>query len=199
MSWHFNPNPYFIHMQQRPKKIFLSFSGFLLINYLFIGLFCELFHNHEADLKFHDNCPACQWEAQSQNADTSLSDVGQIIQLQSIFCENNILISIYFLQSQTLVENHASRAPPSVWFNIFLIYLESFMVFEWTWNGFYCSYVRRNLSWDRLLVEFVFYFVQPPFGPIHRHRCPQHRWIRYSTNWMDCKKGWRAWKLHKPR
>lgn len=99
-------------MPQPSKKLILSIAGFLLITYIFVGLFCSLFHNHEADLKFHDNCPACQWEVQSQNADTSLYEVGQIIQLQSTVCEKNILISIHLLQSQTLVENHASRAPP---------------------------------------------------------------------------------------
>jgi len=84
----------------------------LLLHYVFVGMVCGLFHNHEEDLVFHDNCPACQWEVQSQNADTALSDINDLLKIQIAAYAMFDTSFDTILQSQIHIEDHPSRAPP---------------------------------------------------------------------------------------
>lgn len=90
------------------KAVILS----VLMHYLVVGLIVGLFHNHEEDLRFHDNCPACQWEVQSQNPDTALWDVNHLLEMQTAVYTQLISSCNTRIQSQTLSKDHASRAPP---------------------------------------------------------------------------------------
>lgn len=93
----------------RYKKVF---TAFLLMHYLFIGLSCSLFHNHEEDFKFHDTCPACQWEVQSQNPDTALTDINNLLEIQIAGYTHLIPSFDTTIHSQTPIKDHLSRAPP---------------------------------------------------------------------------------------
>jgi len=84
----------------------------LLLHYVLIGLVVGLLHNHEEDLKFHDNCPACQWEIQSQSRDTALLDVVHLLQLHQDVSTHLTLSHDSIIQSQTYFDNDPSRAPP---------------------------------------------------------------------------------------
>ena len=47
-----------------------------LAQFLVICLGFELFHNHEPDFEFHNDCPACQWQNLYQD---DYSQAGQIL------------------------------------------------------------------------------------------------------------------------
>ena len=91
------------------KKILLL--SFLAL-YITLSLFVDLFHNHDADYHFHDNCPACQWNIQAQDNHSEYEVILEYI-LRSI--EHSQIVFFYesFLYCDNhLTTHHFSRAPP---------------------------------------------------------------------------------------
>jgi hypothetical protein len=101
-------------MSQRIKKsnrhivLLISF----LACYIFLSLFVDLFHNHEADCDFHDNCLACQWENQQQDNHSEFQTVLECF--ISIFNRpvQNTLQENSSFYNQTEFTDYFSRAPP---------------------------------------------------------------------------------------
>lgn len=90
----------------------------LLTHYLFVSLLVTSFHTHEADLDFHDYCPACQWEIQAKDSDTTISAVWHIL-LNPIQCQFTRLEEKTLLYPQTIsIENNSPRAPPAIQIHI---------------------------------------------------------------------------------
>lgn len=85
----------------------------LLTHYLFVSLAVSFFHTHEADLNFHDNCPACQWDIQAKDSDTTMAVVWHVLlnslQSQSTRLEDNTVLN----PQAILIENRSPRAPPA--------------------------------------------------------------------------------------
>ncbi len=84
---------------------------FLLL-YFVISSFSSAFHNHEEDFSFHDDCPACIWESQSQSDFSEvLSFINNIlnpVEQIAIFIDFTEIHRIH----DTVQESHFSRAPP---------------------------------------------------------------------------------------
>jgi len=81
--------------------------------YLFLSLFVEFFHDHEADLRFHDNCPACQWENQHQDNHSEFQTVLEcFINIFNYPIQNTLQENSSFY-NQTEIIYYLSRAPPS--------------------------------------------------------------------------------------
>ena len=69
-------------------------------------------HNHEEDFEFHDDCPACIWESQSQ------SDFSEVLSFINSILNPIEQIIFYTDLEETLQiqfnihESQPSRAPP---------------------------------------------------------------------------------------
>jgi len=95
------------NLKNLPKFIFP-----LLLLYFLVSSLFGLLHNHEEDLTFHDDCPACIWESQSQSdfsevisyINSILNPVEQIAVFTD--CEETHTIQLHTQESQL------SRAPP---------------------------------------------------------------------------------------
>lgn len=96
------------------KKLWHILILYLLLSvYIGVCLFACLLHYHEPDCDFHDNCPACLWERQSQ------SDFSEIISILDA-----IRYPIFSVECNTIDESknqskhfifrssNLSRAPP---------------------------------------------------------------------------------------
>jgi len=96
------------------SKIFLRNMLVVLFvgHYVAVGLFAYFCHNHEPDFSFHDNCPACQWQVQTQNDDTSISTVLDALIDPLVLLDHTPLIQSIVLTKQDFQNNHFARAPP---------------------------------------------------------------------------------------
>ncbi len=85
---------------------------FFLALYTTLSLFVDLFHNHDADYQFHDNCPACQWNIQAQDNHSEYEVIIEYI-LHAI---QNSQIAVFYqsfaFENNHLTTYHLSRAPP---------------------------------------------------------------------------------------
>ncbi|OVE79416.1 hypothetical protein BVY01_02650 [bacterium I07] len=101
-------------MKQNPAVNFKStIFPLLLIAYMAVSLLLCFNHNHEIDFSFHDNCPACVWDNQVQNDDSTESEVFKIIEFSielsfSTFIEIDECNSHHEFNPQLL-----SRPPPA--------------------------------------------------------------------------------------
>ncbi|MBN2104023.1 hypothetical protein JW835_08300 [bacterium] len=70
MNYHGNDNidPYLKMITLKKLQFTLLF---VLGLYLAISLFVGFAHNHDMDGTYHDDCPACLWEIQFRNTDTT--------------------------------------------------------------------------------------------------------------------------------
>ena len=91
-------------------KFFLLFL--LLGNYLSVAAIAGFGHTHEADFHFHDSCPACQWDVQSQE------DFSDIHCLLSFLLDPLVVNGSHQIQyiapsiQDNSGESYLSRAPP---------------------------------------------------------------------------------------
>ena len=81
-------------------------------HYVALGLLAYFCHDHEPDFNFHDNCPACHWQVQTQNDDTSISTVLDALIDPLILVDHTPLIQSIVLTKQDFQNNHFARAPP---------------------------------------------------------------------------------------
>lgn len=101
------------------KKIYIQIVGAVFLSvYLFTACLILLDgHNHEIDGRFHDNCPACQWEAQAQDYDPVQRVIMETIHIQHIrfsgFRESNDIAEY----AADMTANIQSRAPPFLIFS----------------------------------------------------------------------------------
>ena len=102
-------------MMYRKKKshrqitLLISF----LVCYIFLSLFIDFFHDHEADWSFHDNCPACQWEKQHQDDHSEFQTVLEYFTDVLNRPVQNTIQETSSFQNQTETIYYLSRAPPS--------------------------------------------------------------------------------------
>lgn len=87
--------------------------AFLLLHYAVIALFISLAHYHETDCQFHDNCPACVWEIQARDTDSVTTQALASISDPDLWIFPFIHCEIHNLQSQFLIGDQGSRAPPA--------------------------------------------------------------------------------------
>jgi len=97
----------FRHMSWR-KVLFL----FFLSHYLIVSLGAFFFHNHKPDFSFHDNCPACQWQVQSQEDFSQASAILDALDSPLYFIEYCFLSQSVNLPWKQVSFPHFSRAPP---------------------------------------------------------------------------------------
>ena len=86
----------------------------LLSNYATICSISCLSHNHEFDGSFHDNCPACQWDTQSQAENTSVNAVLEGYHDPLVYLGQVPLIQSHLFIKQTFLSSNFSRAPPAI-------------------------------------------------------------------------------------
>lgn len=72
----------------------------------------SLTHNHEAAIEYKDNCPACQWESQSQGDKTSIDSILDSLLDPLVLSFQNQSIETVFLVKQEIPTSNSSRAPP---------------------------------------------------------------------------------------
>ena len=84
----------------------------LLGNYSAVCLVTCVSHNHEPDFNFHDNCPACQWQVQSQQDDTYTNVILDALLDPLIFVGHTPIVRSIILTKKDFVINNLSRAPP---------------------------------------------------------------------------------------
>jgi len=86
----------------------------LLVNYISVGILTFISHNHEPDFDFHENCPACKWQVQSQQNDTSTSTVLDALIDPLVFIDHTPTIQSIVLTKQNFQTTNLSRAPPQI-------------------------------------------------------------------------------------
>ena len=95
----------------------ISWHTFLLtliiFNYMGVCIGSSLSHNHKPSTTFHDDCPACQWEIQSQEDFFEVTDILDKLANPLNMIGYGPAISIHFVSPQEFVCDHFSRAPPS--------------------------------------------------------------------------------------
>lgn len=86
----------------------------LLLNYVSVGLAVPFLHDHDFECRFHDDCPACHWQIQSQEDNTThqaildgLSRPFILIGYLSDETAATPLAEVYF-------SDNLSRAPPVI-------------------------------------------------------------------------------------
>ena len=99
-------------MKKYNRKYLQNFLYPLLIIYFFISSLSSVFHNHEEDFSFHDDCPACIWELQSQ------SDFSEVLSFINSLLNPVEQIRFYvdfeetYRIQYTIHDSRLSRAPP---------------------------------------------------------------------------------------
>ena len=88
--------------------------GILLVNYVAVSLIVCLSHSHDPDNRFHDNCPACQWQIQSQEGSGEARAILDALQRLLSFSSIKLYIASFEITHQALLSSHQSRAPPSL-------------------------------------------------------------------------------------
>lgn len=94
------------------RKYLQKFLLPFLFLYFIISSFSSIFHNHDENFEFHDDCPACIWESQSQ------SDFSEVLSFINNLLNPVEQITFFTEFEETLrVQNaiqdsHFSRAPP---------------------------------------------------------------------------------------
>jgi len=93
-------------------SLFKVFLFIILAEYISVCFFAFSWHNHKPDAQFHDNCPACQWQVQSQGDGTSIDAVmDSLIDPLVLTSQNQVDQSINLFEQDFQFTN-ASRAPP---------------------------------------------------------------------------------------
>jgi hypothetical protein len=93
------------------KKIILLL---FLSNYLAVSALVSLGHDHDADFDFHEQCPACQWQVQSQEDFSDILSVITALLDPLIVVDENPEVCVLVLPQKDAVSIYFSRAPPAV-------------------------------------------------------------------------------------
>ncbi|KPJ48890.1 hypothetical protein AMJ40_06675 [candidate division TA06 bacterium DG_26] len=98
---------------RKEELVTVCLAGGILL-YAIVSLFSSFFHNpHEDPTVFHDDCPACRWEQQSQeNPFDSTMSVHSLAAPGDSFA-GLAVIEIRHIRSQGLFNTFAARSPPS--------------------------------------------------------------------------------------
>lgn len=85
---------------------------FFLALYTTLSLFVDFFHDHDADYRFHDNCPACQWNIQAQDNHSEYEVILEYILHSIEHSQRAVFNESYLFQNNQLIIHHFPRAPP---------------------------------------------------------------------------------------
>jgi hypothetical protein len=95
-----------------PSAAFYFLLFIFLAGYLAVSVSVDLLHNHEPSFEFHDNCPACQWNALHQD---DFSQAGSLLNLLNdpLCCvgQEYYILSL-IIPSECQDFSCSSRAPP---------------------------------------------------------------------------------------
>ena len=87
--------------------LFVFFAHYLT---LCVGI--DLLHDHEPDLEFHDNCPACQWLTLYQDDFSQASQMLNGLNDPFLLIGYEKCIQSFVLPSDSYRSSHFSRGPP---------------------------------------------------------------------------------------
>lgn len=85
----------------------------LLTNYATVTAVASLVHDHDADLHFHEFCPACQWEVQSQEDSSDLLSGLTALLDPLVVVDLSPIVDFHVSVQQDAASIHPSRAPPT--------------------------------------------------------------------------------------
>ena len=105
----------FVFMSGFRKSLWYSLLVLLFVaNYSSVCFIACLAHNHESDIHLHDNCPACQWDVQSQDDFSEANAILNAIDDPLDFIGYKPLNQIVILPKENFGFPHLARAPPSL-------------------------------------------------------------------------------------
>lgn len=93
----------------------ITYISFLiiLVYYAGISFSIEFLHNsHEDPTKYHDNCPACNWERQLQDTSQTISSAQVCEQIHQTFVRFLLIPEECLNFHSIILANPLSRAPP---------------------------------------------------------------------------------------
>ena len=93
----------------------MGFNMFLLVivaHYLTLSIGVDLYHDHEPEFDFHDNCPACQWLALYQDDFSQASQVLNVLNDPLFLIGYEQCIHSFVIPSEGYRISCFSRAPP---------------------------------------------------------------------------------------
>ena len=99
-------------IQNRHNCFQVSSLLFFLALYTTLSLFVDLFHNHDADYRFHDNCPACQWTIQAQENHSEYEVILEYILRSIQHSQIDVFYESFSFEDNHLTTHPFSRAPP---------------------------------------------------------------------------------------
>ena len=83
--------------------------------YTFVSLLSSFFHHaHEDPTCFHDDCPACRWEQQSQENPFGSFAIVQSIVEPGDYIAGLVIYEPPYIDSQGLFDRYPSRSPPAL-------------------------------------------------------------------------------------
>jgi hypothetical protein len=82
-------------------------------HYMAVGLFACFCHNHEPDINFHENCPACQWQILSQDDFSEASAILDALDNPLQFFEYKPYDQSSIQLKESIGFTFLSRAPPT--------------------------------------------------------------------------------------
>jgi hypothetical protein len=85
---------------------------FVLAYYLVACLGVDLCHTHEPDAEFHDNCPACQWQAMYQDDFSNANRVLEVLDDPLRMIGFNPCTQSLIILPDNYRFSYLSRAPP---------------------------------------------------------------------------------------
>jgi hypothetical protein len=83
-----------------------------LTYYIAAGIGADFVHNHEFDVEFHDNCPACRWQAMYQDDYLGVNSIHGVLNHPLKFTGFKNYIQLFILPSDGYILSCPSRAPP---------------------------------------------------------------------------------------
>ena len=97
---------------KRKQGLMLTLIGSVLF-YTIISLFVSFLHNrHEDPTYFHDDCPACRWEQQSQENPPDYYAISHFITAPGDSFAGFIIPDTPHICSQELFKKYPTRSPP---------------------------------------------------------------------------------------
>jgi len=102
----------FLNATMRLMRRFILLILFF-INYVTVGSFACLCHNHARDFRFHENCPACQWQVQFQDDFSEASAILDALDNPLQFIEYKPYDQSSIQLKECVGFTYLSRAPPT--------------------------------------------------------------------------------------
>jgi hypothetical protein len=102
-------------VKTRKQKRYLNLLSLLIIcHYFIISSVATFCHNHEPDYNFNKNCPACQWQVQSQDDFSQANAIADALDSPLNFIYYKQFTQLIILPNENFEFPNLARAPPSL-------------------------------------------------------------------------------------